>query len=147
MKKYIFTLIISLGILLTPYYKPTIVYTCSGTEMFPTFYGCPFIYKSTSLATSLAFDFYFWRTLANLIIWMLILLLLRLILHKTILKHENKLVKYSYSAFKLIVTIYFLLMITIALKFEGYSLKSDIDFEKETKAWGMTCDGHLGLRE
>ena len=147
MLKYIFAFIISLGILLVPYYKPIIIYACTGQEMFPTYYGCPFIYKGTNLGTSLAWDFFVWPTIANLILWAALLLLLRLIIHKTILKNENKIVKYFYMTIKFTVTIYFLFWIAISLKYEGYSLASHINFENEAKTWGMTCEGHISFTE
>lgn len=147
MLKYVFAFIFSLGILLVPYYKPIIVYACTGPEMFPTYYGCPFIYKATNLGTSLAWDFFFWPTLANLILWMILFLLVRLIIHKTILKSENKIVKFSYTALKFILTTFFLYWIAISLTYEGHSLKSSVDFENEAKTWGMTCEGHLSFTE
>lgn len=147
MLKYFFAFILSLGILLVPFYKPIIVYNCKGIEMFPTYYGCPFIYKSTNLGTSLAWDFYFWPALVNLLLWMIFLLLFRLIIYKTILKKENKIIKYSYNAVKFFLTIYFLYWIAISFKYEGNSLKSYVDFKNEAKIWGMICEGHLSFTE
>ena len=115
--------------------------------MFPTYYVCPFIYKATNLGTSLAWDFFFWPTLANLILWTTFFLLVRFIIHKTILKNENKIIKNAYVAVKFIMTVYFLFWVAISLTYEGHSLKSNIDFESEAKTWGMTCEGRLSLTE
>lgn len=145
--KYSFAFIFALGVLLVPYYKPIIVYECTGTEMFPTYYGCPFIYKATNLGTSLAWDFFFWPTLANLVIWMTFFLLLRQIAYKTLLKYENKIIKYCYVAVKFIFTIYFLFWIAVSFNYPGYALESSVDFESEAKAWGMTCEGHISFKE
>lgn len=147
MLKYIFAFIFALGILLVPYYKPTIVYDCTGPEMFPTYYGCPFIYKVTSLGSSLEFDFFFLPFLVNLIIWMACLLLFRLIVYKTILKNENKITKYFYVATKILFTLYCLFWITISFNFQGYHWQSYFDFEKEAQTWGMTCKGRLSFKE
>ncbi len=147
MLKYFFAFIFSLGVLLTPYYRPVIVYACTGPEMFPTYYGCPFIFKATNLGTSLAWDFFFWPTLINLILWVVFFLLIRLIIHKTMLKNGNKIITYSYVSVKFILTLFFLFSIAISLTYEGHSLKTNVDFDNEAKAWGMTCEGHLSLTE
>lgn len=147
MLKYLFAFVFSLGILLTPHYRPVIVYACTGPEMFPTYYGCPFVYKATNLGTSLAWDFFFWPTLSNLIIWTAFFLLFRFIIYKIILKNENKIIKYAYVSVKFILTIFFLYWIAISLTYEGHSLKTNVNFDKEAKTWGMTCEGHLSLTE
>ena len=115
--------------------------------MFPTYYGCPFIYKATNLGTSLAWDFFFWPTIANTIIWAAFFLLIRFFIYKTILKNENKIIKYSYVAVKFIMTVLFLYWIALSLTYEGHSLETSVDFDSEAKTWGMTCEGYFSLEE
>jgi hypothetical protein len=148
MLKYFFAFIFSLGILLTPFYRPVIVYACTGTEMFPTYYGCPFIYKATNLGTSLAWDFFFLPTLANLILWMIVFLFIRYIIYKTVLKNENKITRYTYIALKFGITTFFLFLIGISLTYDGHSLiMTSVNFDNEAKNWGMTCEGQLSFTE
>ncbi len=145
--KYIFSLIFSTGLLFSLVPKPTIVYNCTGQEMFPTFFGCPFIYKSSSLASSLEYDFYLLGIITNIIIWSLLILLLRLVLVKIFSRINNKFLRYTYKISKYGLAILCIAW-TILFFYVSYSsLKFQADINGEAKAWGMTCNGQLYLTD
>lgn len=146
MRKYIFAALFSFSALVGPIPYPTIVYTCVGEDMFPRFYGSPFIYKATSLATSMAYDYFLYGFLANLILWVTLLLLLNYAIHKFVLPAQHSLKKYLGYLFKAIAVIYMVFALLV-LSSGGNTLKTSINLDKEAADWGMTCDGHLDLFE
>ena len=125
--------------------KPTIVYNCSGQEMFPTYFGSPFIYKSSSLVSSLEFDFYLLGITANVILLSTLVLLLRFVLVKIFSGIGNKFILYIYKTSKYGLAILCIAW-TILFFYVSYSsLQFQADINGEAKAWGMTCKGQLYL--
>jgi len=127
--------------------KPTIVYDCTGQEMFPNFFGCPFIYKSSSLASSLEYDFYLLGIIANIILWSLVILLLRLVLLKILTGIDNKFLWNAYKISKYSLAILCIAWTTLFFYVSYSSIKFQADINGEAKTWGMTCEGQLYLTE
>lgn len=143
MKKFLISVIISFGLLCSPIPISGIVYNCSGNEVFPIFYASPFIYKSTSLSTSLAYDFYFVGFIASFLTWYLLLFAVRLMFIKTILKSGNKIVHYSYNTIKYLVIAYSVFSIVLLMTIGGNTIKSHINIDNEASEWGMKCKGEF----
>lgn len=141
--KYIYTIIFSSALLFCDIPKPTIVYNCTGTEMFPTFFGSPFIYKSSSLASSLEYDFYFVGIVANIILWSLIVFLLRLALLKIVSRLDNKWLKRTYQILKYSLTVLCIAWTTLSIYVYYGSFSFQADMDAQSKIWGMTCSGKL----
>ncbi|MBB3696808.1 hypothetical protein KMW28_22800 [Flammeovirga yaeyamensis] len=131
-------LVFSLSTLLFPLDLIGIRYQCTGTEIFPDFYASPFIYKSTSLATSMAYDYYILGLLGNTLVWGFFFFSIhQLIVHfigkrKTLIK-LYKLVLASLYIFLLIGNI---LEIQVSIQ----RIEWSIDIEEEAKLWGNVCE-------
>ena len=74
-KKMKFLLIpfIALGLVLS--LALGVKYNCDGQEMFPTYYGSPFIFKQKSLATSMEYFYSVSGLILNILTWSIILFL------------------------------------------------------------------------
>lgn len=144
MRKFLLAILISLAFLVPPIDKPGIVYSCTGTEMFPTYFGSPFVYKSTSLATSMAFDYYFIGLLANVIVWSAFLLLIRFLIYRFVLNRKNKRLWLSYTILKYITAFLCVCILAFMMQFTNdNTLRLHVNLNEEAKTWGMTCGGQL----
>lgn len=140
--QYAITLIISLGVLTFPFSILTFKYNCEGPEMFPEFYGTPFIYKSTSLATSITFDYYIIGIVANCIIWFLLFTLLRYLVLQIIIK--SKILTIIYKGVIVIMLLISALNFTyFVFASAGSQYQLYVNYEKDAKIWGMTCKGEF----
>jgi hypothetical protein len=111
--------------------------------MFPTFFGTPFIYKSSSLASSLEYDFYFVGIVADLLLWSFIVFLLRLVLVKIVSRLDNKWLKWTYQILKYSLTVLCLAwtILSVYVYYGAFSFQADMD--AQSKIWGMACSGQL----
>lgn len=140
--QYSITLIISLGVLTFPFSILTFQYNCEGPEMFPIFYGTPFIYKSTSLATSITFDYYIIGTVANCIVWFLLFTLLRYLVLRIIIKSTILTIIYK-GVIVIMLLISALNFTYFVLTSAGSQYQLYVNYEKDAKVWGMTCKGEF----
>lgn len=141
MRKYLISAIISLGLLCSPISLLTITYKCTGQDVFPTYYASPFIYKSTSQATSLAYDFYVVGFFANILIWFILLLVARLLVVNTILKSDSKIMQFLYKTLKYGLVIFSIVCVIFISTTGGNTIKTSINLNQEAKTWGMNCNG------
>ena len=129
-----------------------IEYNCDGPEMFPTFYGSPFVFKRKSLASSMEFYFSISGLTLNVLAWSCLLFLIDLAMVKLIQRIPKK--KLSSVAYK--VGIGFMLLfstLNIVAEFtvmRGRGFREQANYwywnmDKEAKDWGMTCKGELKI--
>lgn len=131
-------MVISTGLLLAPVGLPALMYNCSGPEVFPAYTASPFIYRSTSLATSMAHDYYIAGFIADLLIWTFVLLAFR----KLYLKYfdrKGKPCRYVYTGVKYLLLVISLLIILLEMQIEGQSFDWTANLDQEAENWGMNC--------
>ncbi len=135
---YIVAVVISTGLLIAPVGLPALQYNCTGGEVFPVFTASPFIYRSTSLATSMAHDYYLAGLLADVLVWSMLLLILRHLTFKFI-DRNGKFFKTVYAVMKYLFIVFSLLISLLELQVEGQCLRWSAKLDKEALDWGMAC--------
>ncbi|ANQ51471.1 hypothetical protein MY04_4127 [Flammeovirga sp. MY04] len=131
-------LVFSLSTLLFPLNSVGIKYECTGTEIFPDFYASPFIYKSTSLATSMAYDYYILGLLGNTLVWSFFFFSIHQIIVYFIRKRKTLIKLYKIVLTSLFI---FLLIGNISeIQVSIQHIEWSIDIEEEAKLWGNICE-------
>ncbi len=129
---------ISTGLLLAPVGLPALQYNCTGGEVFPVYTASPFIYRSASLATSMAHDYYLAGLMADVLLWSLVILFVRRLIQKYS-KSNLKAAKYFYNFTKYTLLALSVIIILMELNTEGQTIRSHINLNKEAANWGMVC--------
>jgi hypothetical protein len=142
--RYILISLIALGILCSPISIFIIIYDCTGHEAFPVYFGSPFIFKSSSLATSLAYDYYLTGFVADWIVWCLILVIINFAFD-FIKRTKQRFVLIFYKLIVGLLLIYSVLSIISVFSIGDNKLNFSIDLKKEAKTWGMDCKGKFKL--
>jgi hypothetical protein len=145
--KYVIIPYIALGLVLS--LAIGIKYNCEGHEMFPTYYGSPFVFKQKSLGSSMEYFYSISGLIIDILIWSLVLFFIdktSQILIKQIKK--SKLIKLSYNIVIGLLMAFTTLNIAMATATNGRGFKQGLNYwywnmDKEAKAWGMTCKGEL----
>jgi hypothetical protein len=147
--KYAIIVYLALGMVLS--LSVGIEYHCKGQEQFPIYYGSPFVFKQTSLASSMEYFYSISGLLLNVLIWSSFLF----IINKAIQFAFGKLnsIKWISLLYKIMIGL-MIAFTTLILAFEwtmvGRGFGKDLnywywDIDKEAKAWGMTCTGEFIL--
>lgn len=133
--KYIIIPFLAIGCVLLPLPFPFfwVEYHCDSSELFPNFYGNPFIFKMDFMGSSLEYIYSIVGLLYNYIFWVSIIILLRLAVRKIFrLQDKDNLFRIIYKAIIgawLIFTFVIILLVPIEIRgFEWY-----IDFDEFTK--------------
>ena len=143
--KYIIIPYIAFGLVLSLTFG--VEYICVGQEMFPDYYGSPFVFKRKSLGSSMEYFFSISGLVVNTIIWTVLILILRYAVNKLIEKiGANKTIN---SIYKVIVV--------LLIGFSTFHILGDsvmigngfekgrnfwyMDLDKEAENWGMECEG------
>lgn len=146
MKTYLIIAFIALGILFSPTPILSITYTCTGAEAFPVYYASPFVYKSTSLATSLAYDYYVLGFIGSWLVWSLALGVVWYFLNKFLVRQDSKLLTNIYSVVIGIAIFFGVMSVIFTMQTTaGSGVEWSIDLAKEAKEWGMTCQGEFSF--
>ncbi len=147
--KYIIIPLIALGLTLGMVYG--VVYDCEGAEPFPTYYGCPFIFKQSSLGSSMEYFFSISGILLNMLVWSVLLFVLRFGYQVVLeLARYNVYLRISYYvvvAFLAVFTLLNLFMMTIDM---GGGFDSDMNYwywnvDQDMQDYGMECEGTWGF--
>ncbi len=147
--KYFIIPYIALGMVLS--LAIGIEYNCEGTEMFPIYYGSPFVFKQESLASSLEYFYSISGIAINVFIWSLPLFFIDKGIKKMILERSNyKLIHISYKIIIATLIIFTTLNIFIDSVMIGSGFGENFNYwywnmDKEAKTWGMTCEGKIIL--
>lgn len=141
--KLIVILYIGLGLVLS--LAIGVEYNCEGPEMFPTYYGSPFVFKQTSLGSSMTYFYSISGLAMNTLVWSTVLFFV----DKGVQKFKKK--KAINIGYKIIVCFMIVFAtVTIATDFisVGHGFNRSLNYwylDMNTKAndWGMRCQGEL----
>ncbi len=141
--KYLIIPFISLGFILS--LTIGIEYNYSGEEIFPTYYGSPFIFKEKSLGSSMEYYYSISGMVLNILIWSLILFFINYVIQKFI---SNKTVKILYSIFIGILILFSSLIIAgesqmIGRGFNKYANYWYWNVDKDAKNWEVTRNSEI----
>lgn len=113
---------IALGIVLSLIFG--IEYNCQGEEMFPIYYGSPFVFKEKSLGSSMEYFYSISGILLNVVVWSAIITLLRLAILKILdLKSKSKILTKIYKGIVFILVIFSALNIGVSYIELGQGLR------------------------
>ena len=143
--KYIIIPYIAFGLVLS--LTLGVEYNCVGEEMFPSYYGNPFVFKQKSLGSSMEYFYSISGLVINTIIWSILIFILRYAVHKLI---ENigakKIIKNIYKVIVIVLIGFstFNILIDSVMLGRGFEEGSNfwyINLDKQAENWGMECDG------
>ncbi len=143
--KYLTIPFIAIGIVLSLVFG--IEYNCQGEEMFPEYYGSPFVFKQKSLGSSMEYFYSISGLILNIAVWSVFITLIRLVILKLIKRTgENKIAKIIYKGIVVFLIGFTTLNIAIDSIMIGRGFKKGfnywyMDLDKEAKDWGMECEG------
>jgi hypothetical protein len=143
--KYLTIPFIALGIVLSLVFG--VEYNCQGEEMFPIYYGSPFVFKEKSLGSSMEYFYSISGLLLNVAVWSVIIALLRLAVLKILdLKSKSIILSKIYKGIVVTLVIFSTLNLGISYIGIGQGFKKGLnywymDLDKEAKDWGMECEG------
>ncbi len=129
-----------------------IEYNCVGQEMFPEYYGSPFVFKQKSLGSSMEYFYSIFGLILNTAIWSVLIILIRLVILKLIKKTgENKIFKTIYIVIVIGLIGFTTLNIAADSVMMGSGFKEGrnywhMDLDKEAKNWGMECFGQSNAK-
>ena len=143
--KFIIIPYISLGFVLS--LAIGLEYNCIGKEMFPEYYGSPFVFKQKSLGSSMEYFYGISGLVLNIVVWSILISLIRVATLSLIKKNENnKIIKIIYKGFVGVLIAFTTLNIVVDSVMVGQGFKEGLnywymDLDKEAKDWGMECEG------
>jgi hypothetical protein len=147
--KYILIPYIALGFVLSS--AIGITYYCEGPDVFPEYYGSPFVFKQKSLGSSMTYYYSVSGLLLNVGVWSIVIILLRKVLLRTIERTKNKIL--STKLYKGLI-IFMIGFTTVNVLFDFLMLGSGFEegrnywymnMDKEAKDWGMDCEGEWSI--
>ena len=145
--KYIIISFIALGLVLS--LAIGIKYNCEGQEMFPTYYGSPFVFKQKSLGSSMEYFYSISGLIINVLVWSSVLFFIDKAVQMFIKKNsKSKLINISYKMIIGLMIAFTSLNIAMDSVMIGRGFRQGLnywywDMNKEAKDWGMTCKGEL----
>lgn len=141
--KYIIIPFIALGLLLS--LAAGIEYKCEGQELFPTYYGSPFLFKQKSLGASMEYYYSISGLILNVLVWSFILFWIDKVVQYQIQKiSKPKLFNISRKTIIVLLMAFTIFNIAIDSVMIGRGFKKGLnywywDVSKEAKEWGVTC--------
>jgi hypothetical protein len=147
--KFIFISYISLGLILSLVFG--IEYKCNGSEMFPDYYGSPFIFKQKSLGSSMTYYYSVLGLVINVLLWSLLLFFVNKAIEN--LKTRLKNVLFFGIGYKVVVGI-LLFISTVNIAFAIITIGNGFDkklnywywnVEKKSSKMGEMCKGEFML--
>lgn len=149
--KYLIIPYIALGFVLS--LAIGIEYKCEGPEMFPDYYGCPFVFKQKSLGSSMEYFYSVSGTLLNVMVWSLTLFIIHAGVQNLIRKiRKPKWIRFLYNIIIGLLVVFTTLNIWMNSVMMGHGFKQGQNYwywnmDKEAQDWGMHCEGELILFE
>ncbi len=128
-----------------------IQYSCSGPEMLPDYFASPFVFKRTSLGTSMEFFYSVFGVVANWFCWTIALYLILFLYSKLMKSFEDlPVLKWINRLIRMISLTFSLLSISISTLeigrgFDSHSNNWYFDIEQEAKDWGCVCKSKMIL--
>lgn len=145
--KYVIIPYIALGLILS--LAIGIEYNCEGQEMFPTYYGSPFVFKRKSLGSSMEYFYSVSGLIINVLVWSCALFFIDKSIQNNIKKvSKPKLIRISYNSIISLIIAFTTLNIGMDSVMIGRGFKEGRNYwywnvDKEAKDWGMTCEGKI----
>lgn len=142
--KYAIIPFIALGLVLS--LAIGIEYKCEGQEMFPTYYGSPFVFKQKSLGSSMEYFYSVSGLILNVMVWGIPLFFIDKAVQRAFQKiNRPKLINISYKTIIALLIAFTTINIATASVMTGRGFKQGRnywhwDVDKEAKAWGMSCE-------
>tara|TARA_R110002050_G_scaffold285852_1_gene435718 strand:- start:796 stop:1251 length:456 start_codon:yes stop_codon:yes gene_type:complete len=143
--KYVIVPYIALGLVLS--LAIGIEYNCEGQEMFPEYYGSPFVFKQKSLGSSMEYFYSITGLIINTIIWSVLIILIRLVILILIKRiGGNKTINNIYKVIVVVLIGFTTLQIALDSVMLGRGFEKGFNFwymdlDNEAKNWGMECKG------
>ena len=143
--KYIIIPFIAIGLVLSNAFG--LEYNCVGPEMFPKYYGSPFVFKQKSLGSSMEYFYSIFGLILNTAFWSILLILIRLVVLNLIKRTSgNKIIKTIYKVVIIGLIGFTTLNIVVDSAMIGSGFEEGrnywyMDLDKEAKNWGMECHG------
>ncbi|TRZ42454.1 hypothetical protein [Robertkochia solimangrovi] len=139
--KFLLIPYIALGFVLS--FAVRVEYNGEGQDMFPTYYGSPFVFKQTSLGSSMEYFYSISGLILNILTWSIILFLFDKGIQKI-----NKTIEFKvgYKVVIGLLIVFSTLNISIEFVMLGQGFNENMNYwywnmEKETDATGMDCKG------
>jgi hypothetical protein len=145
--KYVLIPYIALGLILS--LAIGIEYHCEGQEMFPTYYGSPFVFKQKSLGSSMEYFYSISGLALNILVWSSFLFFIEKVIQNIIGKLSiQKWLRVSYKIIIVLMIAFTTLNIVVDSIMIGRGFNNGLnywywDMEKEAKDWGMNCKGEV----
>ena len=145
--KYILIFYVAFGCMLSSLL--VIEYNCEGQEVFPTYYGSPFIFKQKSLASSMEYYYSMGGLLLNAAAWSLAFYLIDKSVQVIINYFTH--IKFIRMGYKSVITL-LVLFSTLSILLESTCIGKGFEqgqnywywnFDQEARQWGMQCKGHV----
>jgi hypothetical protein len=143
--KYLIITYIALGLTLSSLIG--IEYHCDSPDMFPEYYGSPFIFKQKSLGSSLTYFYSISGILMNVFVWSVPLLIFNRLIAKLIDKRKvYSWVKLVYKGLVIVLIVFstFNIALDYVMLGRGFEKESNywyMNLDKEAKKWGTICEG------
>ena len=143
--KYLIIPYIGLGLVLS--IAIGIEYHCTGPEMFPAYYGSPFIFKQECLASSMEYYYSLSGLVLNIAVWSILLSFTRSAIRALVEKTGNKkTIRMIYRGVVGALILFATMNIAMDSVMMGRGFKKGLnywymDLDKEAKDWGMECEG------
>ncbi len=124
-------------------------YNCEGQEMFPTYYGSPFVFKQKSLASSMEYFYSVSGLILNVMVWSAPLFFIEKAMQSLIQKvNRKKLISIPYKIIIGCMIAFTTLNIAIDSIMIGWGFNKGSNYwywniDKEAKDWGMDCEGEI----
>lgn len=147
--KYFIIPYIALGLVLS---MPIgITYYCYGSEMFPEYFGSPFVFKQKSLGSSMTYFYSVSGLLLNVIVGSIPVIGIRLLILYFIKRAKiKKMGKTIYKGIVVLMLVFSTLNIAMDYIMMGNGFYEGgnywyMDLDKEAQDWGMECKGKWGM--
>ena len=128
-----------------------IQYSCAGPEMLPDYFASPFVFKRTSLGSSMEFFYSINGVLANWFCWTIALYLIQILYLKLLSSFKNSIVFKRINRILLVIALTFSIlsiaisMLELGRGFEVHSSYWHFDIKQEAKDWGGVCKAKMIL--
>ncbi len=141
--KFVIISYVALGLVLSG--AIGIEYNCAGIEIFPTYYGSPFVFKQNSLGSSMEHFYSISGLFLNTLTWSLVLYFI----HNRIKRIKRT--KSFIIGFKVIIGLliaFSTLQIAMDSIMIGRGFDQNLnywywDIDQAAEDWGVTCEGEL----
>ena len=149
--KYIIIPYVALGLVLSLVLG--IEYNFTGQEMFPDFYGSPFVFKRESLGSSMEYFYSISGLVMCTLTWSVFLFVIDIIIRRLTRSVKNKkLVSITYKLIITVMIVFTTLNIAVNFVMLGHGFREGCNYwywnmDREAKDWGMTCESKLIIFE